>query len=118
MNEPSITVLMAVYHGDSLQHLTSALESVFMQTLLPDQIIVVVDGPIKPEIIKYLENIKKCHKHFEIIRLPENVGLPEALNHGLKFVTSNWIARFDSDDLMVPNRLKLQKEFIASLIRD
>ena len=112
MNEPSITVLMAVYHGDCLDHFTLALDSVFSQTLLPDQIVVVVDGPVKPEIDKYLDDMKKCHICLDVIRLEKNLGLPEALNYGLQFVKFNWIARFDADDLMVANRLELQRDFL------
>lgn len=114
MLESSISVLMPVYHGDDLSNLMSAVNSILNQTLLPDQIVIVVDGPIESKIMKYLHRINERHELIEIIKLEYNIGLPGALNHGLNFVKSAWVARFDADDLMVPNRLELQKKFIQN----
>ena len=48
----------------------------------------------------------------KILKLKQNLGLPRALNYGLAHINSDWVARFDADDLMVPNRLELQKNFV------
>lgn len=113
MNEPTICVLMPVYYGDDLNNLILAVNSVLNQTLLPNQIVIVVDGPIRTEVINFLNATSEHNNLIEIVKLENNIGLPGALNYGLKFVKSDWVARFDADDLMVPNRLEVQKEFIV-----
>lgn len=40
--------------------------------------------------------------------LEKNQGLATALRLGTKHVSTNWIARMDSDDISVPNRFEIQ----------
>ena len=112
MINPTISVLMPVYHGDSLSQLEVALDSVLTQTLKPDQILIVVDGPVDADVINYLEKKEVLHQSIELLRLHENVGLPNALNVSLEFIKCDWVARFDADDIMVPDRLQIQVDFI------
>ena len=114
MINPTVSVLMPVYHGDNLPHLELALDSVLKQTLQPDQILIVVDGPIDADIMSYLEKKEISHQSIDILRLPKNLGLPNALNTSLEFIKSDWVARFDADDIMVSDRLEVQVDFIKS----
>ena len=43
-NKIKFSILMSVYHGDSPEFFREALHSVFNQTLLSDELILVVDG--------------------------------------------------------------------------
>jgi len=45
-------------------------------------------------------------------QLDKNYGLPIALNYGLEHVTTPWIARFDADDINLPNRFYEQMRVI------
>lgn len=60
-NYPKFSVAMCVYGKDNPKWFDEALESIFKQTLPPDEIVLVVDGPIPNEIediiMKY-KNIK------------------------------------------------------------
>lgn len=58
-NYPKFSVAMCVYEKDNPKWFDEALESIFKQTLPPDEVILVVDGPIPKEI----ENIIVKYKN-------------------------------------------------------
>ena len=106
-------VLMAVYSQDSANLFTKAVESCFENSLLPDQFVLVVDGPL-PKLLD--QAIEDCERRYAIrlVRLPENRGLAEALNAGLKHVTTEWVLRADADDINLPERFALQAQAARS----
>lgn len=97
------SVLIPVYNGDSYDLFVSAIESIKSNTKLPDQIVVVRDGPVSNDIEKYLKALSKSEK-FEIIRIKDNVGIAKALNYGLTYVRNEWVFRADADDINEPER--------------
>lgn len=107
--ELRFSVLMSVYKNENPKYLDRALESIEKQTIIPNEIILVQDGPIplelKKNIIKHKNNFKN---EFKIIPLKKNHGLGEALRIGTNFVSNNWIARMDSDDISKPDRFEKQ----------
>jgi len=75
------------------------------QTVLPEQFVIVEDGPLTIELDSVIEEYEsKDPALFTIIRLPENVGLGRALDEGLKVCRNNLVARMDSDDISLPER--------------
>tara|TARA_B100000989_G_scaffold278203_1_gene239768 strand:+ start:16143 stop:16967 length:825 start_codon:yes stop_codon:yes gene_type:complete len=107
----SISVLMCVYEKDNDSHFIEALKSLKLNKNFIDQTIIVINGYIskikKKEIIKNYQDLK-----INLIELPINLGLSRALNLGLAKVKSDWIARFDSDDICLPERFKMMKKSI------
>lgn len=110
------TVLMSVYRNDRPEFVERAVNSVTAyQTLKPDEIVLVVDGPIPlalTELIDSFENITEFN--FKVIRLPENKGLGNALRIGMKHTTNEIVARMDSDDVSSIDRFKKQIEFMKA----
>ena len=52
MTSLKFSVLIPVYHGDKPEFFHQALESIYVvQTLKPDQLVIVIDGPI-PEALE------------------------------------------------------------------
>jgi glycosyltransferase involved in cell wall biosynthesis len=51
-------------------------------------------------------------KVLTVVKLQVNGGLTKALNAGLQHVTSDLVARMDSDDIAAPNRFELQERFL------
>eukprot|EP01037_Dinobryon_pediforme_P025982 gene25982-28343_t len=49
-----------------------------------------------------------------VLRLPENLGLADALNAGIGICTGDFIARMDSDDICMPDRLRLQHDYAVA----
>lgn len=103
------SVLMSVYYKEKPEFLASAIESVYKQTVLTDDFVIVCDGQLTAELNEVILNFKKTYgKNFNVIQLPENVGLGRALNEGIKHCKNELIARMDSDDIAMPNRCEQQ----------
>ena len=107
MDRYRFSVSMCVYGGDNANNFDLALESVYNQTLPPDEVVLVVDGPV-PNIID--EVIKKYEEHngFKIIRLAVNSGHGEARRIGLENCSNELVALMDSDDISVRDRFEKQ----------
>lgn len=112
-NMISFSVLMSVYKNEKPRFLDQALRSIENQTVMPKEFIVIIDGPITEklrEVISYHED--RYPELYKIIESPVNNGLGKSLQIGSQYVTTNWIARMDSDDIAVKNRFELQLSFI------
>lgn len=107
----SFTVLMAVYYKDNPSLFSRALESVYANSIVPAEVILVVDGPIPTEISDIIVSFEK-KLGLRPIYLSSNMGLANALNEGLKHVTYDWVFRADSDDINLKNRFELQLKMI------
>ena len=113
-----ISVLMSVYKSEKGACLQRALQSVWDdQTRKPDQIVLVVDGPVPEELELIVDSLQmKVNASgtatMTVVKLPVNGGLTKALNVGLQHVTSDLVARMDSDDIAAPNRFELQERFL------
>lgn len=114
----TISVLMSVYKSEKGPLLQRALQSVWDdQTRKPDQIVLVVDGPVPEELELIVDRLQLTVNAsgtatMTVVKLPLNGGLTKALNVGLQHVTSDLVARMDSDDIAAPNRFELQERFL------
>ena len=85
------------------------------QTLKPDEIILVEDGKLTPELYQIIEKWnKKINGKLKRIPLQENGGLAKALNTGIKHCSGEYIARMDSDDICDPARFEKQIYFFQN----
>lgn len=105
------SVLMSLYYKECSIHLKQCLQSLVEQTLPADEIILVLDGKIGPDLENVITECKKALP-LTIIRLPENIGLGLALNEGLKHCRYEWVFRMDTDDICVPERFRIQMDAI------
>lgn len=106
MSVEKFSVLMAVYHKERAANLRCALQSVQAQTLPPDEIVVVRDGPIGSELDAVLKEFSRLYGNLIEVSLPVNGGLGKALNAGLAACSNEIVARMDSDDISVPYRFE------------
>ncbi len=103
------SVLMSVYDKEKPEFFDLALESIIKQTLMPNEIVLVEDGPINKGLEAVINKYKE--KYGELIKsvvLPENQGLGIALNEGLKHCKNELVARMDTDDISKENRFEEQ----------
>jgi glycosyltransferase involved in cell wall biosynthesis len=98
---------MSVYIEEKAENLHESIASMFNQTVPPDEIVLVKDGPLTEELDKVLEGFVSTGK-LVILALSENSGLGIALQEGLKQCKNDIIARMDSDDISLPNRCETQ----------
>ncbi len=107
---PDFSLLMSVYARENPAYLEQALESNLMnQTLRPSELVLVLDGPLTPELNEVVDRWVARAKSFDCppiqcVKLGRNVGLAEALNAGLAACTYDVVARADSDDISEPTR--------------
>lgn len=109
MNEKyKFSVLMAVYKNDNPEYLVQAIDSIINQTLLANEIVIVIDGPVPECISIILDDYNVRIDCLKLLWLPENIGLGSALREGLKQCSFELVARMDSDDISLPNRFERQ----------
>lgn len=111
----TISVLMSVYHSEKAEYLNRSLQSVWDdQSLKPNQIVLIEDGPLGEELHKVIDEWKeRLQDVFCIVTNEKNIGLTKSLNKGIQYITSELIARADSDDISMPTRFALQEKFLA-----
>lgn len=112
----TISVLMSVYHQDKPTQLERALQSVWDdQTLKPNQIVLVKDGPLGEGLDRVVDDWqKRLPEVMTVLTNEENLGLTKSLNKGIKAATGDYIARMDADDISLPRRFELQLAFMDS----
>ena len=104
---PMVSILMPVYKTS--QYLREAVDSILSQTFTDFELIVlndcspdnaedILDEYTDPRIVRYLGE--------------KNVGLANVLNVGMQMAKGKYIARMDSDDLSIPNRLEVQVDYL------
>nr|WP_223875395.1 glycosyltransferase [Nanchangia anserum] len=103
--------MLPVYAGDRAPFLAQALESVTTaQTRTPDQVVIIVDGPVGADI----EAVLAARDDIDVVRLSDNRGLTDALNEGLRHCRYDIVARQDADDISAPDRFAVQIPLAAS----
>ena len=108
------TVLMPTYNREDLFELFDmAINSIYQNTILPYETIVIVDGPVTEEFKSKIVSYQNQYG-FMVLWMQSNLGLTKALNYGLKFVTTKWIFRADGDDFNLPNRFEKQLPILKS----
>lgn len=107
------SVLMSVYYKENPDWLKYSLESMLAQTIKTDDFVLVEDGPLTPKLERVIEEYKTKYPNiFNVIKLDKNYGLGKALSCGVSACKNDWIARMDSDDYSVSDRLEKQLKFI------
>ena len=106
------SVAMSVYKSDNPDFFDRALSSITdEQTIIPNEIVLVVDGPVSNEINNVINKYEKKYEIFNVIRLEQNGGLGNALKIAVKNATHELIARMDSDDVSVSTRFEEQLKY-------
>ena len=112
---PEFSVLIPVYAKENPAFLELSLRSILdEQTLLPNEVVIVEDGPITTELDAVLGGFEKRYPDiFRRYKLEKNQGMGIAMNYGLERASCEWVARMDSDDIAVPQRFERQLEFLS-----
>lgn len=104
------SVLMSVYYKENPEWFNRSIESMFEQTIKPSEFVLIEDGNLTDELNTIVEKyMEKYPEIFKVIKIDNNVGLGLALQRGINECSYEFIARMDSDDYCVPQRI--EKEF-------
>ena len=99
---------MSIYNGEDYLH--EAIESILKQTYSDFEFIIINDGSSDSS----LKIVKSISDNRIVLIDQKNTGLAIALNNGIKIAKGKYIARMDADDISMPERLKLQFEFLEN----
>lgn len=106
---PKYSVLMTVYIKEKAEYLKEAIDSMLNQTVKPSEFVLVEDGPLTEDLYNVI-SLYSNNPIFKIIKLEKNCGLGLALAAGIKECSNEYIARMDSDDYSVKERIEKQFE--------
>ena len=106
------SVLLPILERNDIKKLFPlALKSIYMNTLLPSQVVVVVDGLVSNSF-KDLVNFYSNYYSLDLIWTNKKIGLDKALNLGLSKCVYEYIFRADGDDINLRNRFEKQLPFL------
>ncbi len=108
INKSKITVLMPAYNAG--KYICEAIQSVLAQTYTDFELLIINDGSTDDTLSKIL-SIKDPRI---VLVNKEHEGVAAALNTGLNLASTYYIARFDADDICMPNRLEKQFTFLET----
>ena len=94
------SVVISVYGGDDPVHFGQAMDSLLRQSVLPNEIIVIVDGPIGWDLRKKVEEYAQL-PIIKLLSLPQNIGPGASRHQGILQARYEIVAVMDSDDLCV-----------------
>lgn len=107
-SQPSVSVIMTVYNTE--RYLKDAIESILIQTLCDFELIIVDDGSTDNSHA-LLRDLAAQDKRIKLI-YQTNAGIGAATRRAIEESKGSYIAIMDSDDISLPKRLALQKQFL------
>ena len=106
---------MTIYEKVSVEELRRSLTSVLTQTLPPDEVVVVEDGPLPADLRAAVDELAAQHPQVRLVPLAVNGGSGVASAAGLRAARGELVARMDADDVSLPHRFECQ---VALMERD
>lgn len=111
----NFSIITSVYRNDKPEFVARSLESITsLQTKKPDEVVLVVDGPVPEDLSKVIKRFEiEKPDLFRVLWLSENKGLGNALRIGVETASNEIIARMDSDDVSMPDRFEKQIKYMT-----
>ena len=108
------SVLLSVYRKEKPEYLKMSLESIRLQTVEPDEIILIEDGVLTKELYLVIEEYLKVLPNMRVYKFDKNKGLGLALRKGVELSRYELVARMDTDDIAEPERFRIQMDFMEN----
>jgi len=112
-NPISVSVIIPCYNSEST--ISKCLESIFYQTELPHEIILIDDNSNDKTLSQIELSKQKSPIKIKTFKNDENKGPGYCRNKGWEAAESNYIAFLDSDDTWVKDKIKIQKKLLTEL---
>jgi glycosyltransferase involved in cell wall biosynthesis len=107
----NFSVVIPVYQLESPDFLSAAILSIINQSRVPNEIIIVVDGPIGADLNNVIEN-STDNNEVIVIRLKQSMGPGAARHAGILKSQNNIVALMDSDDISRSNRFEKELDIL------
>lgn len=112
-NHPEFSVLSVTYNGEKEERLEKFFISILNQTLLPNQIVLCIDGTIR-QSLREIINFYTSKLNLKVINNTKQ-GLANNLNIGLQHISTKYTIRCDTDDVSVSNRFEKQISILETI---
>lgn len=109
---PRVSVVMPSFN-EPADVLRESLDSVVAQTMADFECLV-IDESTRPEAAQACKALCERDPRFRYIHPDSRIGLAGSLNLGISMSRAPLIARFDSDDICIADRLERQVTFLDS----
>lgn len=106
-----VSVLIPVYNGS--QFLRQSLESILCQTWTDFELLL-IDDCSTDSSTEIIAEFAERDPRIRAVYHAKNLGLAGTLNEGLRLAKGTYVARLDHDDEALPDRLRIQVEFLDS----
>lgn len=113
MDKLKFSVSMCVYGKDNPDWFQIAIDTILNQSCPPDEVVLVVDGPVPP-VLDAIICAYEQNPVFNVIRLPQNMGHGEARRTGLAACKNELVAIMDADDISASTRFEKQLAAFAA----
>lgn len=110
-----VSVLMSVYVKEKPEYMQAALESVVNQTYPVSEIVLIEDGPLTDTLYDVINFYQS--KYPSVIRtfaFEQNQQLGRALAKGVELCRNELVARMDTDDIAMPDRIEKQVAYMQA----
>lgn len=107
MDAPLVTVVVPCFNH--ARYVRACIDSILQQTYTPIELIVIDDGSTDGSADILAELATRHGFHFEAQR---NQGLARTLNKALELARGKYFCAMGSDDVMLPDKTRLQVEFM------
>lgn len=104
---PKVSIVMPAYNAE--RYIREAIESILNQTFTDFEFIIINDGSTDRtrEIILEYDDPR-----IVLLENEKNSGIVVALNRGIQLASGEYVARMDSDDISLCNRIERQVMFL------
>lgn len=108
-----VSIIVPVHNRATL--VKETLDSIRGQTYEPIEVLIVDDGSTddtKQVVRRWIE--KSGHPKANLFSLEQNVGKSSAVNYALERYRGDYVMVFDSDDILLPDAIAFEVEFLES----
>jgi len=112
MSSPKISIIIATFN-ESPQIIRESLNSISAQTF-SDFGCIVIDDSTDDVCAEAARKYCESDSRFVYFHPTHRLGLAGSLNLAIEMARADWVARFDSDDFCMRNRLALQYAFLEA----
>lgn len=113
MKNQKFSVLMSVYSREKPQYLRMAFDSIFNQSLMATEVVLVEDGKLTIELDNVISEYENKYSNLKVLRYECNRGLGKALNDGLAQCSYDLVLRMDTDDICRKDRFEIQINYMT-----
>lgn len=109
MENPKVTIFMAVYNGE--KYIKEAIDSALKQTFRNFELLIIDDGSTDRSL-----DIINTYKdsRIKVLRNDQNSGLFETRNRGIEEARGEYFATLDCDDIAFSRRLEVQLKYFEN----